>query len=394
MKILIVDDDIDSINLLKKRLESQGMEVIVAHNGMTALEVLYHSDVRLVITDWVMPEMDGLELCRRIRTSDVLGYVYIVLLTGRKEKEDIVIGMEAGADDYLPKPFNSGELKVRLDAGNRILSLEQNLVIRNNTILNDLAAARDLQKSIQSDILPDISGIEYASRLIPSSYLSGDILNVFRLDEKHLGLYHIDIMGHGVRAALFSFFINQKITRSFTSTGLLKTAINEEPYYRINTPKEMATLLNERNLLEEHGSYFTMLYAVLNIKTGRMSMYRAGHNLPLIIRADGSSSYLEDGGAPIGLGIPQDGEEICDIQLSRGDSFFVFSDGLSDCPSSFRTDEIYGLGNVRKFLVNNHASSMDETFDLLVEDAKYFQGKEEFDDDVSIVGFKWNGSFG
>ncbi len=254
MKVLIVDDDDDNINLLKKRLGFHDMDVVVAHNGKVALDVLYHSDIRMVITDWIMPEMDGLELCRRIRASSISGYVYIILLTGKRENKDILEGMEAGADDYMPKPFNSDELKVRLDAGMRILSLEQNLVIRNNTILNDLAAARDLQKSIQSDIFPDISGIEYASRLIPSSYLSGDILNVFRLDEKHLGLYHIDIMGHGVRSALFSFFINQKITRSFTSMGLLKTAINDEPYYRINTPKEMATLLNERNLLEEHGS--------------------------------------------------------------------------------------------------------------------------------------------
>ncbi len=391
MKVLVVDDDIDSINLLKRRLETQGMEVLVAHNGRAALGILHNCDVRLVITDWLMPEMDGLELCRRIRASGISGYVYIILLTGRTEKQDIVVGMEAGADDYLAKPFNSDELEVRLGAGIRILSLEQNLVNRNNTILNDLAAARDLQSSIQTDIFPDISGLECASSLIPSSYLSGDILSVFRLDEKHLGLYHIDVMGHGVRSALFSFFISQRITRSFASMGLLKTSIDAKPYYRINTPKEMATLLNESNLLEEHGSYFTMLYAVLNIETGKMSMYRAGHTLPLIIRSDGDSFYLDEGGAPIGLGIPQDGEEICDIQLSIGDSFIVYSDGLCDCSSTLRPDENYGLGNVREFLVNNRDSSMDETFKLLVKDARCFQGKDEFDDDVSIAGFRWNG---
>ncbi|MCP5002910.1 MAG: SpoIIE family protein phosphatase, partial [Planctomycetes bacterium] len=174
------------------------------------------------------------------------------------------------------------ELKVRLDAGIRILSFEQDLVTRNNTILNDLAAARELQKSLQTDILPNIPGLEYATRLIPSSYLSGDILNLFRLDEKHIGLYHIDVMGHGVRAALFSFFINQRITNNFTSMGILKTSLEAEPYYRINTPREMAVLLNRNDLLEEHGSYFTMLYAVFNTETGTISMYRAGHNLPLI----------------------------------------------------------------------------------------------------------------
>ena len=129
MKILIADDDALSRRLLEEILERAGYEVTAVANGREAVEKLAGPDApRLALLDWMMPELDGLGVCRQVRKGRDQGYVYMVLLTARESKEDIVAGLESGADDYLVKPFNTDELKARLRTGERILHLEDRLV--------------------------------------------------------------------------------------------------------------------------------------------------------------------------------------------------------------------------------------------------------------------------
>lgn len=124
MKILVVEDDLISRELLRSALEDGGYTVVMAHDGATALEILVRERIRFVITDWEMPGMSGLELCRQIRRRSHHGYIYTILLTAHGKSRDIVEGMSAGADDFIVKPFNGQELLVRIRAGERILSLE------------------------------------------------------------------------------------------------------------------------------------------------------------------------------------------------------------------------------------------------------------------------------
>jgi len=124
MKILVVDDDDIALDMLAMLLKADGHEVEVAHDGAEALDIQRKGSIRLVISDWVMPRMDGLELCRRIRAGSIADYTYIILLTSRGESEDIVQGLTAGADEFLTKPFNPSELRVRLKTAERILSIE------------------------------------------------------------------------------------------------------------------------------------------------------------------------------------------------------------------------------------------------------------------------------
>jgi len=129
LKILIADDEALSRRLLEKTLERAGYEVIAVENGKQALEQLYKLDgPRLALLDWVMPEFDGPAVCRAIRTRSEQAYVYMVLLTSKGSKEETVLGLESGADDYLTKPFNAEELRARLRVGERILLLEDRLV--------------------------------------------------------------------------------------------------------------------------------------------------------------------------------------------------------------------------------------------------------------------------
>ena len=129
MKILIADDEALSRRLLERTLERAGYEVIAVENGKQALEQLYKLEgPRLALLDWVMPEFDGPAVCRAVRTRSEQAYIYMVLLTSKGSKEETVLGLESGADDYLTKPFNAEELRARLRVGERILLLEDRLV--------------------------------------------------------------------------------------------------------------------------------------------------------------------------------------------------------------------------------------------------------------------------
>lgn len=123
MRILIVDDDPMALELLRRALAKAGHDVLTARDGREALAAVHGAGVRLVISDWEMPEMTGLELCREIRRQDALGYIYVILLSARGQK-DVIEGLSAGADDFITKPFNPDELTLRVGIGERVLALE------------------------------------------------------------------------------------------------------------------------------------------------------------------------------------------------------------------------------------------------------------------------------
>lgn len=126
-RVLIVDDDPMSQALLRSALEKEGYGFAVARNGQEAIDLYSQEFFPIIITDWLMPEMDGLELCRLIRSMRIDRYIYIILLTGQSSKSDMIQGLEAGADEYIIKPIHRSELRVRLKSACRILDLETSL---------------------------------------------------------------------------------------------------------------------------------------------------------------------------------------------------------------------------------------------------------------------------
>jgi two-component system cell cycle response regulator len=142
VKILIAEDDAISRRLLETILRKWGYDVVVAYDGGQAWEELQKEDApRLAILDWMMPEMDGVEVCGKVRERTNSAYVYILLLSAKSQREDLVKGMESGADDYITKPFDANELKVRLRAGRRILDLQTQLMSAQEALRDQ--AARD-----------------------------------------------------------------------------------------------------------------------------------------------------------------------------------------------------------------------------------------------------------
>ncbi len=106
----------------------------MAHNGAEALNLIHEKIIQLIICDWVMPNMDGIELCEQLRSSNIGHYIYLILLTGKKNKDDVVVSLKAGADDFMTKPINRHELKARLYSAERIISMENELEFKNRTL--------------------------------------------------------------------------------------------------------------------------------------------------------------------------------------------------------------------------------------------------------------------
>lgn len=132
--VLVVDDDAVSRKVVEKHLQKAGFSVVTAANGQNALDLFDHDFFPIVLTDWMMPGIDGPQLCRLIREKQTDGYVFIILITARDSKTDIVSGLESGADDYLTKPIHPAEMVARVNTGIRILKLEQSLKQANEEI--------------------------------------------------------------------------------------------------------------------------------------------------------------------------------------------------------------------------------------------------------------------
>jgi diguanylate cyclase (GGDEF)-like protein len=188
MKILIADDDALSRRLLEKTLQRAGYEVTAAENGLMAAQHLCTSDgARLALLDWEMPELSGPEVCREVRRKKDQGYVYMILLTSKGSKTDVVVGLGSGADDYLIKPFDTEELKARLRTGQRILHLEGRLVEAREDMR--FKATHDALTSLfNRGVIMDLLGREVSrSRRdrVPTAILLGDVDHFKRINDTH-----------------------------------------------------------------------------------------------------------------------------------------------------------------------------------------------------------------
>lgn len=145
MKILIAEDEKISRRILEMTLTNASYDVVTVEDGVKALESIQKDVPDMLVTDWMMPELDGLELCRRVRGLDLSSYVYIILLTALTQKEKIIEGLDAGADDYITKPFERTELLARVRAGERVIQLERSLRQKNKEVSEALAQVKQLK---------------------------------------------------------------------------------------------------------------------------------------------------------------------------------------------------------------------------------------------------------
>ncbi len=269
LQILIIDDDYTVQLTLTRILEKQGYEVITASNGVEGMAQARRCHPALIICDWMMPRLNGLEVCRRIKADPTLSTTFFILLTSLGSVADRVKGLDAGADDFIAKPIEQNELKARVRAGLRLYHLSHDLQIQKQILETEMAEAAEYVRSLLPPSMTEPFTIN--TRFIPSRQLGGDCFDYYWLDSDNLAIYLLDTAGHGLRAALPSISV-LNLLRSRTLAGL--------NYYQ---PSKVLEALNKAfQMTHQNDKYFTIWYGVYNC-VNRQLIYASGGHPPAVL---------------------------------------------------------------------------------------------------------------
>ena len=403
LRVLVVDDSRAQRKILSMSLSRWGYHVTEAASGEEALFLLRDDPFDIILSDWMMDGMSGLDLCTAFRELGHDHYAYFILLTSKSEKAEIANGLESGADDFLTKPVSADELRARLRAGERIVSMQQELVQKNHllgatlsqlqkaheSIDRDLIEARKLQQTLVRDRFRDW-GMGAASLFLrPSGHVGGDLAGFFEVDENRVALYSVDVSGHGVASAMMTARLAGYLTGAAPAQNIALRP-SENGRYTSWPPEVVAARFN-RTMLEDLqvDQYFTMAYAEVDLISGHVALVQAGHPHPVILRQDGRIDRLGSGGMPIGL-IAEVSHDRVEAQLFPGDRLFLLSDGLTECPSPEGIE--LGEDGLERLLIRNRTLDSAALLDALIWDLSSFMGSEDFPDDVSGLLFDYRGA--
>ena len=401
-RVLIVDDSKAQRRILAVQLARWGYMVAEADSGEAALALCQTRSFDIVLSDWMMPGMTGLELCKAFRALPREGYGYFILLTSKSEKAEVADGLENGADDFLAKPVNSDELRARLRAGERIVGMQQELVEKNrlvgstlgqlqklyDSLDRDLIEAKKLQQSLIRDRNRDFGTGRAAIMMQSSGHVGGDLVGSFIIDDRRIAVFSVDVSGHGVASAMMTARLAGLLSGGSPDQNIALT-INADGARDAFPPHEVAFRLN-RLMMEDVQveQYFTMAYAEIDLINGQVQMVQAGHPHPVLMQRGGAMQLLGDGGLPIGL-IPGATYETFSTVLLPGDRLFLVSDGVTECPDPTGC-ELGGEGLIDVLRRSAHLPSPGLLEALLWDLSGHFGGSD-FPDDVSGLLFDYLG---
>lgn len=404
MRVLVVDDDQVTREIIAHYLRTLGYEVIACADGREAWQIIETEEISLVVTDWIMPRMDGIELCRKIRRTQLGRYIYTIIVTARHEQQDLIHGMNAGADDFLVKPVTREILRACIRAGERILALEQRLEERNRKLTEsrdrlqqaygmmqkDLEAAARVQESLIPKKRTAYAGVRFHWLFQPCAQVAGDIFNCFAMDEDHLGFYLLDVSGHGIPAAMLSVMISKLLVPDSAQDNLLKRSQLEPPYYRLVAPQEVVADLNRRFQGGDGFSrYFTMIYGIINRISGRVDLCQAGHPHPVLVEGTGKAHAVGQSGFPVGI-LPDLDFSGYRLQLRPGDRLMLYSDGITGCMNA--QGEEFSLDRLMGTLAETHRESLVAGIGKLARQLRQWNGTDTFADDMTLLAVEFTGA--
>ncbi|KAA8609874.1 chemotaxis protein CheY [Salipiger aestuarii] len=400
-RVLVVDDSVVQLKILSAMLNRWGFEVWQAESAEAALELCETVVPDAVLSDWMMPGMDGLEFCRRFRKLRRDNYGYFILLTSKSEKGEIAAGLDAGADDFLTKPVNSDELRARINAGARILEMERKLTdtlaeLRGacDAIDRDLRQARTIQEALVPRRFHDYGPARVSLLLKPCGHVGGDLVGFFSPNQFGLGVYSIDVSGHGITSALMTARVAGYLGGDFPDQNIALER-RFEHLVAFCPPEEVARRLNAR-LSADPGvaEYLTMGYAVIDFATGSVKMVQAGHPPPLLIRANGEVEFMGCGGLPIGLLSDVEYDRI-EFDMRPGDRLLIYSDGFSE--ARLKSGQMLDQGGLAELvgqcLVGQGADAQGTEFldDLFWRLSQLARDGVPLEDDISAALLEFEG---
>jgi sigma-B regulation protein RsbU (phosphoserine phosphatase) len=455
--VLIAEDSRMQARLLERRLTEAGHRVRWGENGALALALARERRPDIIVSDIEMPEMTGYEFCKAVKTDPALRTVPFILLSTLSDPIDIIRGLDAGADNYVTKPYEPdfllGRMRsllatplatgdadadavlevtlagqtFRVKAGrqqvlNLLVSTFENAVTKNQELIvanQELSVARDgLQKSneeltslnaeisrinaqmvrdlkaaakVQRSLLPaadvELPSTRVSWRYVPCQSLAGDFLNVFPLDDEHAGLFVVDVSGHGVPSSLMAVAVGRFLTPKVSDSSLLVRQA-ADGRVAVVPPAEVATQLNRLFQADEFsGLYFTLLYGVLHLPSGRLDYVSGGHPALLRLPADGGPGDFHGAESfPIAF-VPDVQYEQKTLQLAPGDRVYLYSDGVPEAMDKGQNP--YGEEAMTQCLQGARGAALDESVAGLLAAVEQWCQPVGPLDDVSILGIEW-----
>ncbi len=385
-KLLVVDDNEMNRDMLSRRLGRRGHSVVTAEDGRSALERIGRESFELVLLDIEMPGMDGFEVLRTIRETFDASDLPVVMATARTESDDIVRALKSGANDYVTKPLDFPVVLARVQTQLALKRSKDALSAAHARMKRDLDAAARVQQALLPSEPPAASRYCFAWQYRPCDELAGDSLNVFKIDDRHIGLYVLDVSGHGVPAALLSVTATNRLAHREGRASLVTDPTDEPPGYMIVSPAEVARRLNALFQMAANGNrYFTIVYGVLDTHAHQIRFAAAGHPGPVLVRRDQPARILDTPALPIGVIEESEYEELV-LDLEPGDRLYLHSDGVNEERNS--ENQEFGRPKLCSTLAGTNSLSLAQSLDALLQEIIAWRGDDCFNDDVSILGFE------
>lgn len=386
--ILIVDDTLQNIQVLGNILYDKGYSVSIATSGMETLRYVKNKIPDLILLDIQMPEMDGFEVCKELKSNPKTKDIPIIFLTAITETEYILHGFEIGAVDYITKPFNVAELTARVATHIELKNAKENVEALNNKLSNaydQIKNSINYAKIIQEKMLPDMNilqenGLQHFVIYKPKDIVSGDFYWAEYCNEK-LFIAVADCTGHGVPGALLSM----------SGHNLLNEIINIEKIY---DPAEILNNLNVRvrNIFKQGLSVIHegMDIAICVIDAKTKTIEYAGANNPVWYFSNNILKKLSPDKLAIGEDYPANHNSLFNkqtIKFRTGDRFFMFTDGVFDQFDSLDKKQITkkGFEQQLSLYINKPFNTIKKD---LLKFLKDWQGSNSQTDDILIIGFE------
>ncbi|MBV8865285.1 MAG: SpoIIE family protein phosphatase [Acidobacteriaceae bacterium] len=375
--VLVVDDAPANIQVVNSILKDT-YKVRVATNGAKALELANVTPAPdLILLDVMMPEMDGYEVCTRLKAAPETRDIPVIFLTGQTEIEDETRGFEVGAVDYIHKPFSPAVVKARVNTHVVLRGIRQQLALQLIALKSELETARQIQLSILPRELPRIEGLDIAARYIPMTSVAGDFYDFIIVDEKRIGILVADVSGHGMPAALIS--------------SMLKIALASQSPSACD-PALVLSGLNQALYGKFAGHYVTAAYVLVDVEKQSICYAGAGHP-PLILRDQAARNTHEivENGFFLGF-FPNATYSAVEIPFRDGDWGVLYTDGIPEMTNS--SEEQFGSDRFKLFLENNHDLSAGQFVDNLLDELSLWSDRasgREPEDDLTVLAVHFNG---
>jgi serine phosphatase RsbU (regulator of sigma subunit) len=384
-KILIVDDEPFNVDYLEQELEDLNYETISAANGQDALEKIASESPDLVLLDIMMPIMDGLTVLQKVKADPAVRDIPIIVISANNDLKSVVKGIQLGAEDYLPKPFEPALLKARIQSSLEKKRLHDLQGLYLKSLEHELDIARDIQKEFLPARLPEVPGWEIASYFKAAREVAGDFYDAFLLADGTLAFLVADVCGKGIGAALY-----MTLFRSLIHAASISDQFTPGQEQQSFTPAERlqhAISLTNNYVAETHeesNMFATVFIGILNPKNGKLSYINCGNEPALIAgREGGVHTMLTRSGPAIGA-IAQAKFTVKETSLADGDLLVAFTDGIPDTQNI--NGEFFGNDRLRELLAGNSTPAM-----LLKEmeaDLNRFVGEAEQFDDITLLAIK------